>query len=122
MRWQQRSCASFWVLACVFLACGCASQQAQKDYDAYAQRLSDQVGKAHYDDYVSEWGPPSAKEPVSTGFVARWHRSYGYANEASITFGRNPPPPAPPHEVYDDFVLTFDGDGILRRWRVRVQR
>ncbi len=76
---------------------GCELIRAHRVYNAHQKHFVDAVGKASYDLYCSTWGPPTARETISTGWVATW-------------------------QSYDEIVLTFDHDGILRKWKVYVKR
>lgn len=101
-----------WLLAGAVFVGGCATKKALK---AYRERFEAEVGNANYDGYVELWGPPDAKEHISSGWVAQWHHSYGVRAVGGQNWARA-------HEMHDNVTLTFDEEGILKKWRVWVQR
>jgi hypothetical protein len=113
MRRKQASVLFSCMLAGAAVLSGCAG--SKKAVEVYRENLDAVVGKATYDGFVGIWGPPDAKERISSGWVAQWHHSYG---TRAVEVGRW----ATAHETYDEVTLTFDEDGTLRNWRVRVQR
>jgi hypothetical protein len=98
---------------------GCAGMAAKQAVQEYQQRFDAEVDVSSMDDYVKEWGPPHDTAAVSDGVVGKWRFSYGIRTTAShstsATVGRS-------RELYDEIVLTFDKEGILRQYRVWVNR
>jgi len=98
---------------------GCAQIAVNKIVKQYQQRFDADVGKATKDDYTKEWGPALRFAPVSDGEVCTWRFSYGTRGYASGSgYGAH----AQAHEMYDEFIMTFDEKGVLKQHRFRVQR
>ncbi|GAF83698.1 unnamed protein product [marine sediment metagenome] len=98
---------------------GCAQMAVKKAIKQYEENLNPQVGKATKDSFIKRWGPPSKSSAVSDGEVCVWRFSYGTRAYASGSqYGAH----ARAHEVYDELLMTFDKDGVLRNWRVWCQR
>lgn len=98
---------------------GCAQMAVNKIVKQYEQRFATETGKATKDDYIKEWGPPLRFAPVSDGEVCTWRFSYGTRGYASGSgYGAH----ARAHEMYDEFIMTFDEKGVLKQYRLWVQR
>ncbi len=95
---------------------GCASMAAKKAVKQYEERFSAEVGKKTLDDYIKVWGPPVSRSLISDGEVCKWRFSYGsrvYVSE----YGHGHA-----YERYDEFILTFDEDAVLKEYRLQVHR
>lgn len=98
---------------------GCAQMTVNKAIKQYQQRFDADVGKVTKDDYIKVWGPPLRFAPVSDGEVCTWRFSYGTRGYAS---GSGYVAHASAHEMYDEFIMTFDEKGVLKQYRLWVQR
>ena len=98
---------------------GCAQIAVNRIVKDYEQRFNTDVGKATKDDYIKQWGPPIRFARVSDGEVCTWRFSYGIRGYASGSeYGAH----ARAHEMYDEFIFTFDQNGVLKQYRFWVQR
>ncbi len=98
---------------------GCAQMAANKAVKQYQQRFEGDVGKVTKDDYIKAWGPPFRFAPISDGEVCTWRFSYGTRGYAR---GSQYRAHASAHEMYDEFIMTFDEKGVLKQYQLRVQR
>jgi hypothetical protein len=98
---------------------GCAQSAVNKRVKQYQERFDGDVGKTTKDDYIKVWGPPLRSARISDGEVCTWRFSYGTRGYASGSgYGVH----ARAHEMYDEFIMTFDENGVLKQHRFWVQR
>ena len=111
--------SSLLVMVCCIPLClsipGCAQMAVNKRVKQYQERFDADVGNATKDDYIKEWGPPLRFAQISDGEVCTWRFSYG---TRAYTRG----PHAQAHEMFDELILTFDEEGVLKQHRFRVRR
>lgn len=98
---------------------GCAQMGVDRITKQYEQQFAAAKGKATKDDYIRKLGPPLRCAPVSDGEVCTWRFSYG---TRGYTSGSRYGVHASAHEMYDEFILTFDKNGVLTHYSFLVQR
>lgn len=97
---------------------GCAGKSEKKAWMKYADRIAPVVNEARLDDFVAEWGMPDRRLELDEGYACQWYfskgtRSVGFAYFISIGSAR---------QAYDDVLLIFDDENILRDWHVECKR
>lgn len=99
---------------------GCVSP-VQKRVQYYENLINPKIGKATTVDVLRFAGPPTKKETRNGREFWYYHLSFGVTGGV-YRFNPHLPYNFNAREMYDDIFLEFDEQGILRSWRVWVQR
>ena len=116
------------VMVCAFFA-NCATidgpDPAAQKAGEYKQILDPMLGIATKTDIRNRYGEPLRKEQREN--AERWHyrKHFGAYNTGSSEprdDRLSQPGNSDIWEVFDELNFEFDGNGILRKWEVNVQR
>lgn len=105
-------------LMAAVLCPGCGPKADRGAWLDYAERLSPQVGQAKFDEFVREWGMPHRRVDLDDGYACNWHFSKGTRSAGIgyiVSFGRS-------YQAYDDVLLIFDDNHVLKEWKVECTR
>ena len=103
----------------LILLVGCSNLEVTKRVDEYKAYFVPRLGIATRDTIVNKFGPPQKETLI--GSIRWWQYHLGYGTTGNILTSGGVGV-SDRWEKYDDITLSFDSLGVLKSWKVWVQR